>query len=68
MLSVQASYEHNEVPVFNTYEEYHKMALQVRVLLVVFFFLCCLHVDHIKCKMHYITFQSTVGKAQFFKN
>uniref|UniRef100_J9JI72 PAS domain containing repressor 1 n=3 Tax=Mus musculus TaxID=10090 RepID=J9JI72_MOUSE len=28
MLSVQASYEHNEVPVFNTYEEYHKMALQ----------------------------------------
>ncbi|XP_021009115.1 circadian clock protein PASD1 [Mus caroli] len=27
-LSVQASYEYNEVPVFNTYEEYHKMALQ----------------------------------------
>ncbi|XP_038956271.1 circadian clock protein PASD1 isoform X3 [Rattus norvegicus] len=28
MLRVRTNYEQNEVPVFNTYEEYHKMVLQ----------------------------------------
>ena len=43
MLNVRTSYEQNEVPVFSTYEEYHRMVIQVRVFLVVMLFTCGLH-------------------------
>eukprot|EP00073_Rattus_norvegicus_P040784 XP_008769565.1 PREDICTED: circadian clock protein PASD1 isoform X3 [Rattus norvegicus] len=32
MLRVRTNYEQNEVPVFNTYEEYHKMVLQEDIM------------------------------------
>ena len=37
------NYDRKEVPIFKTYEEFHKMVLRVRVLLITAYFTCGSH-------------------------
>lgn len=40
---MRVNYDQKEVPIFKTYEEFHKTVLQVRVLLFIAYFICGSH-------------------------